>query len=73
MLEPMTPPRLLQDAMALPPEEREELAAMLLDSLEDPAGLSLDDTEEIARRAAAALSGEEPGIPWEEVKKRILG
>ena len=46
---------------------------MLLDSLEAPEGISIDDTEEIDRRAAVALSGEEPGIPWEEVKKRILG
>jgi putative addiction module component (TIGR02574 family) len=69
----MTPPKLVHEALALPPEEREELAAMLLDSLEAPEGISIDDTEEIDRRAAVALSGEEPGIPWEEVKKRILG
>jgi putative addiction module component (TIGR02574 family) len=69
----MTPPKLVHEALALPPEEREELAAMLLDSLEAPEGISIDDTEEIDRRAALALSGEEPGIPWEEVKKRILG
>jgi putative addiction module component (TIGR02574 family) len=69
----MTPPKLVHEALALPPEEREELAAMLLDSLEAAEGISIDDTEEIDRRAAVALSGEEPGIPWEEVKKRILG
>jgi putative addiction module component (TIGR02574 family) len=69
----MTSPKLVHEALALPPEEREELAAMLLDSLEAPEGISIDDTEEIDRRAAVALSGEEPGIPWEEVKKRILG
>lgn len=46
---------------------------MLLDSLEAPAGISIDDTEEIDRRAAIALSGEEPGVSWEEVKRRILG
>jgi putative addiction module component (TIGR02574 family) len=60
----MTRSKLLHEAMALPPEEREELAALLLDSLEAPAGISIDDAEEIERRAAAALSGEDPGVPW---------
>ncbi len=59
----MTPPKLVSDAMALPPEEREELAAMLLDSLEAPVGISIDDVDEIDRRAAAARSGEDPGVP----------
>ena len=59
--------------MALPEDEREELATMLLDSLELPAGLSVDDTEEIDRRAAAALSGEDPGVPWDELRKRLEG
>jgi len=68
----MTPPKLVHEALALPPEEREELAAMLLDSIEAPEGISIDDAQEIDRRAAVALSGEEPGIPWEEVKKRML-
>lgn len=64
-------PKLVDEAMALPPDEREELAAILLDSLEAPAGISIDDTEEIDRRAAAALSGEDPGVPWDELRKRL--
>jgi putative addiction module component (TIGR02574 family) len=66
-------PKIVDEAMALPPDEREELAAILLDSLEPPDGISIDDTEEIERRAASALSGEDPGVPWEELRKRLGG
>ena len=65
--------KLIDEAMALPEDEREDLATMLLDSLELPAGLSVDDTEEIDRRAAAALSGEDPGVPWDELRKKLEG
>lgn len=63
--------KLVEEAMALPPAEREELASLLLDSLEPPAGISVDDVEEIDRRAALALSGDEPGIPWTELRARL--
>lgn len=66
-------PKLVDEAMALPPDEREELAAILLDSLEAPEGISIDDAEEIDRRAVAALSGEDPGVPWDELRKRLVG
>ena len=69
----MTPPKLVSDAMALPPEEREELAAMLLDSLEPPAAISIDDVDEIDRRAEAARSGADPGVAWTELRKRLEG
>jgi putative addiction module component (TIGR02574 family) len=69
----MTPPKIVNEAMALPPEEREELAAMLLDSLEPPAAISIDDTEEIKRRADAIRSGDDPGVPWTELRKRLEG
>ncbi|MBK6465262.1 MAG: addiction module protein [Myxococcales bacterium] len=67
----MPPSRLLAEALALPPEEREELATELLRSLEVPPGLSLDDVDEIERRAADVIEGREPGIPWEAVRRRI--
>ncbi len=60
--------KLLEQAMLLPAEEREELAATLLDSLEPPPGISIEDTEEIEHRAAEARAGV-PGIPWDEVKR----
>jgi putative addiction module component (TIGR02574 family) len=62
---------LLAEAMKLPDQEREELAAKLLDSLEPPPGISVEDTEEIVRRAADARAGV-PGIPWDEVKRALV-
>ena len=35
---------LLAEAMKLPDQEREDLAAKLLDSLEPPPGISVEDT-----------------------------
>jgi putative addiction module component (TIGR02574 family) len=62
---------LLAEAMKLPDQEREELAAKLLDSLEPPPGISVEDREEIVRRAADARAGV-PGIPWDEVKRGLV-
>jgi putative addiction module component (TIGR02574 family) len=62
--------KLLAEAMMLPAEEREELAATLLDSLESPPGISIEDTDEIERRAAEARAGA-AGIPWDEVKRGL--
>ncbi len=56
-----TAAKLLEEAMQLPEDEREELAAKLLDSLEGPRGISIDDKEEIEKRVAEARSGA-PGI-----------
>lgn len=63
--------KLLADALALPEAEREELAAQLLDSLEAPLGVSIDDEAEIRRRAQDARDGV-PGIPWSEVKRSLV-
>ena len=63
--------KLLAQAMELPENEREELAATLLDSLEPPTGISIEDRDEIEARAAEARSGV-AGIPWDEVKQGLL-
>ena len=60
--------KLLAEAMQLPEAEREELAAALLDSLERPPGISIDDHDELERRAEEARSGA-PGVPWDEVRR----
>ncbi len=62
--------KLLAEAMQLPEDEREELAAKLLDSLELPRGISVADRQEIETRAAEARSGV-AGIPWDEVKQGL--
>ena len=63
--------KLLEEALRLPADEREELAAKLLDSLEQPPGISVDDQDEIERRAAEARSGA-PGIAWDELRRDLL-
>jgi putative addiction module component (TIGR02574 family) len=63
--------KLLADAMQLSEDEREELAGKLLDSLEPPPGISIDDKDEIEARANEARSGSVPGIPWDEVKRGL--
>lgn len=63
--------RLLDEALALPEDEREELAALLLDSLEAaPHGIGIDDRDELERRAAEARGGT-PGVPWDEVRRGL--
>lgn len=66
--------RLLTEALALPDEQRADLAAELLASLPPatPAEARSEDEwlAEIERRSRAALAGS-AGIPWEEAKAEI--
>lgn len=62
--------KLLADALALPEAEREDLAAKLLDSLEPPPGISIEDESELRRRAQEARDGV-PGIPWSELRRSL--
>jgi len=65
--------KLLHEALELPIEERAELAAELIASLDGPADADVEAAwaAEIERRAARALSGESQGTAWEEVRDRI--
>jgi putative addiction module component (TIGR02574 family) len=65
----------LRDALALPVDERADVAAELLASLdesgtEDPAEVEAAWAAEIERRARRVMSGESRGIPWEDVRAR---
>ncbi len=66
---------LLRDALALPVEERADLASELLASLEgpgdDPGEVEAAWAAEIEKRARRVLSGESAGEPWEDVRRRI--
>ncbi len=66
--------RLLTEALALPDEQRADLAAELLASLPPttPAEARGENEwlAEIERRSRAALAGS-PGIPWNEAKAEI--
>ncbi len=65
---------LLIEALALPLDERADVAAELLaslDGLDEP----VEDVQaawaiEIEKRARRVLAGETAGTPWEEVRRR---
>jgi putative addiction module component (TIGR02574 family) len=66
---------LLREALALSLNERADVAAELLASLDDaaaehPADVEAAWAEEIERRARRAMAGESKGIPWEDVRRR---
>jgi putative addiction module component (TIGR02574 family) len=65
---------ILQEALALPVDERADVAAQLLASLDDE-NVATEDIEaawaiEIEKRARRVLSGQSEGIPWEDVRRR---
>lgn len=69
--------QVLRDALALPVEERADVAAELLASLddapqEDQAQVEAAWAREIERRARRVMSGESAGEPWEDVRARVV-
>jgi putative addiction module component (TIGR02574 family) len=66
----------LREALTLPPDERADVAAELLASLEDPAAEDPADVQaawakEIEKRARRVLADESAGEPWEDVRDRV--
>ena len=66
---------LLREALTLPVDERADVAAELLASLdeagaEDPAEVEAAWAAEIEKRARRVMAGESQGIPWEDVRAR---
>jgi putative addiction module component (TIGR02574 family) len=62
---------LLQKALALPEEERAELASTLIDSLDPITDENVEAAwqEEIGRRIEELRSGKAKTIPWDAVRK----
>ena len=65
----------LREALALPLDERADVAAELLASLDDAAAERPADVEaawaaEIERRARRALADESSGVTWDDVRRR---
>jgi putative addiction module component (TIGR02574 family) len=65
---------LLREALALPVDERADVAAQLLASLDDE-DVATDEIEaawavEIEKRARRVVSGQSEGIPREDVRRR---
>ena len=68
---------LLREALTLSVEERADVAAELLASLDeappdDPAAVERAWAQEIERRARRVMAGESPGEPWEDVRAKAL-
>jgi putative addiction module component (TIGR02574 family) len=68
---------LLREALTLSLDERADVAAELLASLddsttEDPAVVQAAWATEIERRARRVLAGESVGEPWQDVRDRIV-
>ena len=68
---------LLREALTLPIEERADVAAELLASLDeappdDPAEVEAAWAREIERRARRVMSGESAGEVWEDVRARVV-
>jgi putative addiction module component (TIGR02574 family) len=66
----------LREALTLGVDERADVAAELLASLDDEPAEDLAEVEmawakEIERRARRVLAGESAGEPWEEVRARV--
>ena len=73
----MTPraQELLREALSLPIDERADVAAELLASLDDDGTDDVAEVEaawaaEIERRARRVIAGESSGIAWEDVRRR---
>jgi putative addiction module component (TIGR02574 family) len=66
--------KILEEALTLPPAERADLAASLLDSLDEGQDDAVDEAwaEEIKRRIEDVDSGRVKTIPWSEARKRFL-
>ena len=66
---------LLEEAKGLPEQERADLAAELLATLDGDAepDVAAAWAAEIERRARRVLAGESAGEPWEAVRGRISG
>jgi putative addiction module component (TIGR02574 family) len=66
---------LFTEASGLEDNERAALAGLLLESLETPPDPDVEAAwaQEIDRRVRQIDAGEVELVPWEDVKKRLLG
>ena len=68
--------QLLRDALVLPVDERADMAAQLLASLddsaaEDTAAVQAAWAREIEARARRVVAGESAGKPWHDVRAQV--
>jgi len=67
--------KLLEDALRLPDTERAELAASLIDSLDEHVDDKVPEAwdSEVLRRLAELDRGEVKPVPWPEARRIITG
>jgi len=65
--------KVLEEALTLPPPERADLAATLLDSLDEQEDEGVEEAwaREIERRIQEVESGAVKMIPWSEARRRL--
>ena len=66
--------KVLEEALTLPPGERADLAATLIDSLDEREDEAVEEAwaREIQQRMRDVESGAVKTIPWSEARNRIL-
>lgn len=70
----MIPARLLEEVLALPVEERRELALRVLETIEEPITPEIEEAhyQEVLRRRRQLEAGELELIPWEQVRDELF-
>lgn len=63
--------RLLDEALALAPDERSAVALLLLDSLDGEDSVSEAWATEIRKRKSELRSGAVRAVPWDEARARL--
>lgn len=65
--------KVLEEALSLPPAERADVAATLLESLDEQEDQGVEEAwaEEIEQRIRDVESGAVKTIPWSEARRRL--
>ena len=65
--------KVLEEALTLPPEERADVAATLLESLDEQEDEGVEEAwaQEIEHRIRDVESGAVKTIPWSEARRRL--
>jgi len=65
--------KVLEEALTLPPAERADVAATLLDSLDEQEDEGVEEAwaQELERRIREVESGAVKMIPWSEARRRL--
>lgn len=66
--------KLLEEALTLPSHDRARVAAALIASLDEGEDADAEQAwaAEIEKRAHRVLDGQSKGVPWEDVRERLL-